>query len=178
MATRAPDDFDGLTGRPRLVEVTLLTEPGARGRLQRSVGTCARVIVATALVAAMGVLVIGTLAGGRHRAARAEAAASVGQHNSRAPAELPGARDSGPAGVAAAYGFPLRCLSVTIAPANHSYARADFNRASLCGRYDGDVTAVFRRLDHIWRPVLDTTSYSCPVASLSSAVQSELDICP
>lgn len=159
----APDEFEGLTGRPLLVEATLLPDADARGRRGRLAGIRARALVAIALAAGIGALLIGTLAR---------------EHDRAAPAEPAAAREGGPAGVAAAYGFPLRCLSVTIAPSNHAYARADFNRASLCGRYDGDVTAVFHRVDRTWRPVLDTTSYSCPVASLSSAVQSELDICP
>ena len=94
-------------------------------------------------------------------------------HSNRAAAVEPG-----PAGVAAAYGYPLRCLTVTIAPGNRSYARADYNRVSACGRYDGTVTAIFHRLAGEWRPVLDATGYSCPIAVLPRAVATELDVCP
>jgi hypothetical protein len=124
------------------------------------------VIVMTVLVlaiAAIGAVITGVLVGRRNGAVRSESA---------------GARHAGAAGVAAAYGYPLRCLSVTIAPTNPMYARADFDRRSLCGRYDGSVTAIFHRVDDAWRPVLDATIYSCPVPSLSAAVQTELGVCP
>jgi hypothetical protein len=88
------------------------------------------------------------------------------------------ARAAGPAGVAAAYGYPLRCLAVTIAPHDPRYARADFDRAVRCGRYDGYATAIFHRVDGAWVRALDSSSYSCPVPSLPSAVQADLAICP
>jgi hypothetical protein len=40
------------------------------------------------------------------------------------------------------------------------------------------VTAIFHRVDGVWRPVLDATGYSCPNPSLSTAVQAALDVCP
>lgn len=169
-----PDELDGLTARPLLIEATLLPDADARASHERIAGIRTRALVAIALASAIGALLIGTLTRGHRRAAPAAPAAA----RDGGPAAPAAAREGGPAGVAAAYGFPLRCLSVTIAPANHAYARADFNRASLCGRYDGDVTAVFHRVERTWRPVLDTTSYSCPVASISPVVQTELGICP
>ena len=87
-------------------------------------------------------------------------------------------RDSGPAGVAAAYGYPLRCLSITIPARDRAYARADFDRTAPCGRYEGYPTAIFHRVGGAWRPVLDAVSYSCPVASLPRSVQAELAVCP
>lgn len=99
--------------------------------------------------------------------------------------ELPGgdhSRDAlrrapGPAGVAAAYGYPLRCLSVAIALHDPRFARADFDRAVPCGRFTGSVTAIFRRVDGAWVPVLDAASYPCPVRSLPEPVQVELGVC-
>lgn len=87
------------------------------------------------------------------------------------------ARVHGPAGVAAAYGYPLRCLSVTTARSNAAYARADFDRRAACGRYDWSVVAIFRRADGLWRPVLEASSYRCPVAALPPAVQRQLSVC-
>jgi hypothetical protein len=87
------------------------------------------------------------------------------------------ARLQGPAGVAAAYGHPLRCLAVTLPPGDPTFARADFNHGTLCGRYDGYVTAIFHRVDGAWRPVLEANGYSCPVASIPPRVQTELDVC-
>lgn len=89
-----------------------------------------------------------------------------------------GAGRIGPAGVAAAYGYPPRCLSVTISAIDRAFARADFNHGSLCGQYAGDATAIFHRVDRVWRPVLDAVSYQCPLATVPPAVQSELGICP
>jgi hypothetical protein len=87
------------------------------------------------------------------------------------------AHASGAAGVAAAYGYPLRCLSVTTSSSNTSYARADFDRRSACGRYDWSVVAIFHRAGGLWRPVLDASTYRCPVASLPAAVQRQLSVC-
>lgn len=88
------------------------------------------------------------------------------------------ARDAGPAGVAAAYRHPLRCLSVSFATSDPDFARADFDRASPCGRYDGYATAIFQRVDGRWRSVLDSTSYACPVSTLPASVQKSLAVCP
>jgi hypothetical protein len=164
--------------------------------------------VTALLVAALLTIVLTTVLGGRHRGAAAQPVSvrpapanstpalpspanstpalpspaeptppEPAQTHPR-PASRAAARDSGPLGVAAAYGYPLRCLSITIAPGHRSYARADYNRVSACGRYDGTVTAIFHRVDGEWRPVLDATGYACPIASLSRAVAAELDVCP
>src|SRR5262249_36537740 len=133
----------------------------ASHRITRGPATVAAVLVLAA--AAIGVAVLDALAGGRDRAT----------HRDTASPEL-----VGPAGLAAAYGYPLRCLSVTIAPTNPAYARADFDHRGPCGRYDGYATAIFSRIDGAWLPVLDATSYSCPVATLPTAVQKALGVCP
>jgi hypothetical protein len=88
------------------------------------------------------------------------------------------ARAPGPAGVAAAYGYPLKCLSVAIALHDPRFARADFDHAVPCGRYTGFITAIFRRADGEWVPVLKATSYLCPVRALPVRVQAELGVCP
>lgn len=93
-------------------------------------------------------------------------------------AQTAGADRPGPAGVAAAYGYPLRCLSITISTIDPAFARADYNHASPCGRYDGYVTAIFQRVDGAWRPVLHTLDYTCPVSSVPATVQRQLAICP
>lgn len=88
------------------------------------------------------------------------------------------ARERGPAGVAAAYGYPLRCLSITILGPGRRYARADFDHMSPCGRFAGYSTAIFLRVMGVWRPVLEAVDYTCPVASLPVDVQAELSACP
>lgn len=167
---QTPDDWVGHADPPGEVQITLLPDPGAHTPHERLIGIrsitrgpATVVIVLVLAAAAMGVAVVGAVTGGRDGAARRDTA---------------GAARVGPAGVAAAYGYPLRCLSVTIAQTNHAYARADFDHRSPCGRYDGYVTAIFYRVDGAWLPVLDATSYSCPVATLPTAVQTELGVCP
>ena len=87
------------------------------------------------------------------------------------------ARQPAAAGVAAAYGHPLDCLSITILPGSPAFARADFNHASPCGRYTGYPTAIFHYASGAWRAVLEAVSYQCPVASLPVAVQRALAVC-
>jgi hypothetical protein len=88
-------------------------------------------------------------------------------------ASEPGAR-----GVAAAYGYPSPCLSVTLSAIDRAFARADFDHASQCGRYTGYPTAIFHRIDREWQPVLEAVSYPCPVAGIPPGVQKELGVCP
>ena len=86
-------------------------------------------------------------------------------------------REKSPDGVAAAYGYPLTCLSVTILATDRMYARADFNHLSRCGRYTWYPTAIFHYASGRRRTVLDAVNYVCPVASLPRPVQTELGVC-
>ena len=72
----------------------------------------------------------------------------------------------------------FRCLTITIAPDDPAYARADFNRAVPCGRYAGYATAIFHRVRGAWLPVLYSLHYSCPAAGVPPALQAELGVCP
>lgn len=94
---------------------------------------------------------------------------------SRAVAAQP--HTAGPAGVAAAYRYPLGCLSVTIAASDPAYASARLDRASPCWRYGVYVTAIFHRVKGVWRLALQASSSSCPVTSLPAAVQAQLAVC-
>ncbi len=152
-----------------VLEVTIVPGPGGRTLPQRIADgwtlASTRVIVGLVIaVAAIGAILASALRGTR----------TGGQHGVR-PNQ---SRREGAAGVAAAYRYPLGCLSVTIAAGDPAYARADFDRARPCGRYGGNPTAIFRRVNGAWRPVLDAVGYSCPVASLPDAVQADLDVCP
>ncbi len=136
-------------------------------RRPATIGPLAVVVVGVVVV---GVLVAGVLVAG---APGPGAPGRAGRSTAR-----PGAQRVGSPGVAAAFGYPLRCLSVTTATSDRAYARADFNRAASCGRFGWSATPVFRRSDGAWRQVLGATSFSCPVAGVPRAVQSELSICP
>jgi hypothetical protein len=104
--------------------------------------------------------------------AAAEIALGLSSSESSAPGNQPGA-----ATVAAAYGYPARCLSITISTVDPAFARAEFDRANRCRRYDGYTTAIFRRVNRLWRPVLDAVLYRCLVASIPPPVQAQLGVC-
>jgi hypothetical protein len=148
-----------------LIEVTALPGPGAPRFSQLLPGLARPRSYAFGLLAlllASVALVIAT--GHGHRIAQPRSASAL-------------AREKGPAGVAAAYGFPLRCLAVTILPVNRTYARADFNHRSPCGHYAGYPTAIFRYAGGRWHPVLDALGYRCPVRALPVEVQTRLGVC-
>ena len=161
-----PDDAGGYPDLPDLiaVEIRTVSEPGAvpprvrrRGLRRTPVwGALAALAAVTAVVAT--------------------ALALTGSTAHQRPATNAAARAAGPAGVAAAYGYPLACLSITIL-ANRSYARADFNHGSACGRFTGYSTAIFHRAMGAWRRALDAVSYTCPVATIPVAVQTKLGVC-
>lgn len=111
-----------------------------------------------AAAAAVAVLASGPLGSG-HRPARA------------------GVRAPGRAGVAAAYGFPLKCLSVEISTHDPRFARADFDRSVPCGRFAGYSTAIFQRTGGIWSAVVEAIRYECPVRSIPPQVEQELGVC-
>jgi hypothetical protein len=157
-----------LNDQPSWVEITVLVQrdrPATRERIVRlALGRRYGVVVVLAVVAvvisAAGAVVLRAGSGGARRMV------------------IAGPRESGARGVAAAAGYPLRCLSVTIAGQDAGYARVDFNRAAPCGRYDGYATALFHRVDGSWRRVIDALGYSCPVAEVPRPVQAELAVCP
>jgi hypothetical protein len=165
--TERPPDF---ADRPQvdLIEIVNVPDPapskGVHARLDAIPASLWHSIVAVALVAVLvGVVVV-------------EVTGTSDRRSSRAVTKL--ARATGPAGVAEAYGYPLRCLTVTI-PADHrNYARADFGRTFACGRYTWAPTAIFHRSAGAWYRVLDAVQYRCPDDSLPTAVQVELGVCP
>ena len=164
---RPPARQGPLAGQPSSVQVTVVPEIDREPRLRRLAGRAParRYLSAGLAVAAAAVATVGTAVseGGRSHAARS--------------AGVPGARIDGPAGVAAAYQYPLGCLSVTVDAADRAYARAWLDRASPCWRYGAYVTAIFHRVDGTWQIILNTTTYSCPVASLPAVVQAQLSVC-
>jgi hypothetical protein len=163
----APDRSSGSSDLPEviLVEIRVLEGPDARTFRERIVAIqkVTRWVAIVALVLLAAILAMaGTLVGGPDGARHVVSAL---------------ARERGPAGVAAAYGYPLRCLSITILASDQAYARADFNHLRPCGRFTGYSTAIFHRVMGAWRPVLDAAGYVCPVASLPVDVQTELGVC-
>ncbi len=165
---RTPDRPDGLAEAPIDVQITVVPRRDGRARRRRirggPIGTRTRALALAALAAAVGAAVAATALPGHRGLA----------HPVAAPAPA-----GGPAGVAATYGYgyPFRCLTVTV-DANHpAFARADFDQRSYCARFYGYVTAVFHRVGRSWREVHDASEYWCPVGAIPRAVQSELGIC-
>jgi hypothetical protein len=167
-AREEPDQPDEASNRPQivLVEITVLRAPDARTLRERVAGlkqiTHWQAIVALPLV----LVILGAAAGGL--------LADRGAGRQRMNVV---ARENGPSGVAAAYGYPLRCLTVTILASDRAYARADFNHLSPCGGFTGYPTAIFHYVSGAWRPVLNAIGYLCPVDTLPAAVQAELGVC-
>jgi hypothetical protein len=102
----------------------------------------------------------------------------VSDGDSSRPLRAVQVRDPGPAGVAAAYGYPLGCLTVTLLATDRTYARADFDHRTPCGRYTGYPTAIFHYRSGAWRPVLDAIAYACPIDWLPARVQTGFGVCP
>lgn len=153
---------------PSQVQVTVLPDPRPRPLWRRitSASACVKALTTGGVVVLIGA--VATIV--------AASLPPVPLHDNRGAVPTL-ARQPGPAGVAAAYGFPMRCLTVTMLSREPGYARADFNRGSECGRYNGDVTAIFERVGGAWRPVLHAVEYVCPVRSLPGAVQVQLAVC-
>lgn len=74
-----------------------------------------------------------------------------------------GRRTAVPAAVAAAFGYPLRCLTVTV---SGSFAHAHIDRSGTCARFRGYLNASFHLIDGRWRLVLDEGQLFVPNALL------------
>ena len=111
--------------------------------------------VVLAALAVLGASLAAVLVGSSSRTGAPPAAAATRPASPAAairPATPPEATE-----IAAAYGYPLRCLQITIAAADPAYARAHLDRTSAggCGRDRGYLNASFHRVDGTWRLILD-----------------------
>lgn len=142
------------------MEVTVSYDPGRRS---------GRTVLALAIVVALVAAVALALAGG-HAAVRAHPAARA----------VPGARATAPgaAGVAAAYGYPLGCLIVSIARGDPEYASARLERADPCWRIGVYGVALFRREQGAWRLIAQTAATRCDVRAVPRRVLEPLGACP
>ena len=165
---RRSDSLDRPAPRPSRVQIVVLVHDQRRQRRDRI-----REIASRRHCALVAVLVLAAAA----TSGVASAVLLTETTHATRPMD-PRAREAGVAGVAQAYGHRLRCLSITIAPDDPAYARADFNRAVPCGRYAGYATAIFHRVHGAWLLVLDSLHYSCPAAGVPPALQAELGVCP
>jgi hypothetical protein len=83
----------------------------------------------------------------------------------------------GPAGVAAAYGYRLDCLSVTILASDRTYARADLSHAAGCGGITGYAPAIFHYVAGRWRVVPNAIGYMCNPGAVPAMVERGLNLC-
>ena len=157
-----PGDPVGARDSAVLLEVTVV--PGPRGGTRRSrLRLLRRLGPALAALAVFAGAVVGVAVSGLSGAKQPVHAQALQ------------AGDAGPAGVAAAYHYPLACLSVTISLADPAYAAARLNRASPCWRYGVYATTIFHRVAGEWRLV--TSSTGCSIASIPAVVRGELGVC-
>ncbi len=154
MAEETSDRWDAPADAPSEPQITVTFFPRSSHHLIRqrlaSIRVLAeiRALVALALVAAA----LAAITERARPAARTSAPSGARARHVRDAAPAP---DAGPAGIAAAYGPPVRCLRITIAASNPTYARAHVDRRSACARYHGYVNASFHWIGGAWRLVLD-----------------------
>jgi hypothetical protein len=149
-----PDGRRAHVDAPADVRVTVTTGP--RGERPGS---------RTAFSAALLIALLGAIAAGVSLADRGGGARTAGDPRAAAPA------------VAAAFGYPLRCLTVTIYPSDPSYARAHVDPSRGCERYGGYVNASFHLVRGTWRLVLDEGQLFVPNRLLVGCRVSTTDCC-
>jgi hypothetical protein len=154
MGPHKPDGRDA----PQVVTVEVTvpdsTRSSRRGGIARG-----RVVLALGALGALAVIVAVLVGGGSAR------------HSDPITARR------GPAGVAAAYGYPLGCMRVTIPAADRTYARAELTHAAGCGGITGYAPAIFHYAAGRWRLVPDAIGYMCNRESVPAAVDQALELC-
>jgi hypothetical protein len=168
MADQAvPDDPAAAGKSPVLMQVTIEARPGGRpaARRIRLLGRFAPVVAGVAIVLLAGA-VVGVVVNRNSKPAQPIVHAQAAQ-----------AANPGPVGLAAAYRYPLACLSVTIPTTDPTWAAVRLNRASPCWRIGVYSTVIFRRVGGWWRMLLEIPSASCLHTSIPSAVRVELGLC-
>ena len=156
----APDRRDARSDSPQVVTVEVTV--ASRGRPPRAGGSPVRRRRAALAIGVIGA--VGTLA-----------AILLGGGGSARHTDPVAAR--GPAGVAAAYGYPLGCMSIIIPAADRTYARADLTHAAGCGGITGYAPAIFHYVAGRWRLVPDAIGYMCNRESVPPAVDRAFELC-
>jgi hypothetical protein len=72
------------------------------------------------------------------------------------------------AAVAAAFGYPERCLRIAVSAADPDFAIVHVERDRACGNYRGYVNASFHRVDGTWRLIFDEGQLFVPNSLLTS----------
>ena len=177
MAQRStPDGCGSPVDAPANVRVTVVPGPRAHPIRNRSAAIRADVLLVVAaivLIGAAGAIVAGALRRGRPVSAASIRPSDARTTGSPAAAPVTEASTAGVAGIAAAYRYPLGCLGITLSADRSSM----LGRHSPCWRYGVYVTAVLRRVNGVWRLMLEATSTKCPAVTLPDIVRSALISC-
>jgi hypothetical protein len=69
--------------------------------------------------------------------------------------------------VAAAFGYPERCLRISVSAGDPDFASVHVDRTGACGNYRGYVNASFHRVGGAWRLVFDEGQLFVPNSLLT-----------
>ncbi|MBV8219923.1 MAG: hypothetical protein JO325_15775 [Solirubrobacterales bacterium] len=152
------DRRDARSDSPHVVTVEVIVASRNRPPRDGSPSAPRRVALAIGAIGALAAIVAVSLGGGSARHADPVTA-------------------RGPAGVAAAYGYPLGCMSVTIPAADRTYARADLTHAAGCGGITGYAPAIFHYVAGRWRLVPDAIGYMCNPEAVPVVVDRAFELC-
>jgi hypothetical protein len=149
MAKEKLADRRGTLGEPASVVQITVTFPGSTGGDPRWERPASFRTAWRALTPLIGVLVVVAFAGiSTYAVQRGRTGAAGGAGADRV-------HRAGTAAVAAAFGYPPRCLTITISSASPDHATAHLDRGAGCANYHGYVNASLHRVDGVWRLVLD-----------------------
>ena len=148
---KVPDARNRRPDPPSRVSISISVAPSKRARRVRQLGAAlVRTPRALFVMAAVAAATLG-------------AAALLERSQTNAVTRPAGAREHAPTrAVAAAYGYPHRCLSIVISAANPDYASARVNREGACASYRGYVNASFHRVHGVWRLILRRGTIGSP----------------
>lgn len=131
---------------PSRVSITVTHVPAERARRLREMRAgLAKAPMSLCVVLALGAVLLGGAGAVGLRSRRADSASAV----------VSAARGPSAAAVAAAFGYPRRCLNIVISAFDRDYATADVDRTGECAKYRGYINASFHRVHGDWRLILD-----------------------
>jgi hypothetical protein len=153
-----PNARDPRPDLPSQVSIAVTVVRTERGRRLKEL--CARLVSAPRSLSAVVALAAATLAAAALlHSSRTNAVTRTATAKQRAATRT----------VAAAFGYPQRCLSIAISAADPDYASAHIDRRGGCANYRGYVNASFHRVDGVWRLVLDEGQLFVPNRLLTPA---------
>ena len=139
----APNDRGRRPDLSSQVSIAITFVPSERGRWLREI--CAGLARARRSLSMVGALAAATLAAaGLLHSSGTNAVTGAAAAKQRAAERA----------VAAAFGYPQRCLRIAISTADPGYATAHVKRRGPCAGYPDSANASFHHVDGVWRLVL------------------------